>query len=101
MASRLNLQSKLEELLGNENVYYQPPETLKLSYPAIVYSKKDIKTEHADDSTYLLNKQYEIIVIDKGPDNMVIEKLLNLQTCSYDRAYKADNLYHDVLTLYY
>ena len=25
MASRLELQSKLEELLGSRNVYYQPP----------------------------------------------------------------------------
>ena len=26
MASRLELQAKLEELLGSKNVYYQPPE---------------------------------------------------------------------------
>ena len=34
MASRLELQSKFEELLGSRNVYYQPPESIKMSYTA-------------------------------------------------------------------
>ena len=101
MASRLELQSKLEELLGNKNVYYQPPESLKLEYPAIVYFKNRIDKKHADNTAYLLTNQYEIIVIDKKPDNPVINKLLALPMCSYDRSYKSDNLNHDVLTLYF
>ena len=48
-----------------------------------------------------LNKKIKIIVIDKKPDNEVINKLLELPYCSYDRQYVADNLYHDVFTLYY
>lgn len=101
MASRLELQSKLEELLGSRNVYYQPPESVKMSYPAIRYSKKDIDSTHADDINYLNNTSYEIIVIDKDPDNEVINKILELPYSSYDRPYKSNNLYHDVLTLYF
>lgn len=101
MASRLELQTKLEELLGNKNVYYQPPESVKIEYPAIIYSKADIDKKYADNSAYLSTKQYEIIVIDKKPDNPVIDKLLALPMCSYNRPYKSDNLNHDVLTLYY
>ena len=37
MGTRLELQSKLEEILGSRQVYYQPPETVKMEYPAIVY----------------------------------------------------------------
>ena len=48
MASRPELQTKLEELLGNRNVYYQPPESVKIEYPAIVYSKIRIDTRSAD-----------------------------------------------------
>ena len=44
MASRIKLQAKLEELLGSRNVYYQPPETLKIEYPAIIYSKSRINS---------------------------------------------------------
>lgn len=101
MGSRPNLQSKLEELMGNKNVYYQPPESIKMSYPAIIYSKSNIEQTFANDAGYSTKHRYEIIVIDKKPDNNVIYKLLSLPYCSFDRHYKSDNLNHDVLTLYY
>lgn len=101
MASRIDLQEKLEELLGSSNVYYQPPASVKMEYPAIRYSRKNIDKKSADNAAYKLTNCYEIIVIDRKPDNKVIEKLLALPMCSYDRSYKADNLNHDVLTLYY
>lgn len=101
MASRIELQEKLEELLGSSNVYYQPPASVKMEYPAIRYSRKDVDKKSADNAAYKLTNCYEIIVIDRKPDNKVIEKLLALPMCSYDRSYKADNLNHDVLTLYY
>lgn len=101
MASRLELQAKLEELLGLKHVYYQPPESLKMSYPAIVYHKSKVETKKANNSTYLTNIRYDVTVIDKLPDNPVIDKLMELQHCSYDRSYKSDGHNHDVLTLYY
>lgn len=101
MANRLDLQSLLEELLGSRNVYYQPPESIKMQYPAIRFSKKNIASTHADDSKYLLRDCYDIIVISRSPDDPVIKKLLALPYCSYDRQYIADNLYHDSLTIYY
>lgn len=101
MGSRLGLQNKLEQLLGTKHVYYQPPESLKMEYPAIIYSKSRIETKKADNSTYLKNIRYNITVIDKRPDNPVIDKLMTLPYCSYDRQYKSDGLNHDVLTLYY
>ena len=101
MASRIELQEKLEELLGSSNVYYQPPASVKMEYPAIRYSRKDVDKKSADNAAYTLTNCYEIIVIDSKPDNKVIEKLLSLPMCSYDRPYKSDNLNHDVLTLYF
>ena len=95
------MQTKLEELLGLKNVYYQPPESIKMEYPAIRYSKTDINTKSANDSNYIINNKYEIIVIDRRPDNPVVYKLLQLPMCSYERHYISDNLHHDVLTLYY
>ena len=43
MASRLDLQTFLEELLESKNVYFQPPESVKMKYPAIVYALDDIE----------------------------------------------------------
>lgn len=101
MGSRLELQTLLETLLGSTNVYYDPPTSLNMKYPAIKYSKDDIHITRADNTTYSSMKRYEIIVISKKADHPVIDKLLQLPYCSYDRSYKSDNLNHDVLTLYY
>lgn len=101
MASRLKLQTLLEKLLGSRNVYYQPPESVKMEYPAIVYSKSNVKSTFANNAAYSLLRRYEITVIDRKPDNEVIDRLLNLPYCSFDRHYRSDNLNHDTLTLYY
>ena len=101
MASRLELHSKLVELFGSKNVYYQPPESIKMEYPAIKYSKSNIRNAYANNTPYIQSTSYQIIVIDSKPDNPVITKLLRLPMCSYDRNYISDNLNHDVLTLYF
>lgn len=100
MKTRLELQSKLEELLGSRNVYYQPPESVKMEYPAIVYKKAGFPSIKADNSLYKENTRYTIIVIDKTPDNAVIDEIRKLPYCTYDQRYASDNLYHDAMTLY-
>ena len=101
MRSRLDLHAKLVELLGSSNVYYQPPESLKMEYPAIRYSKSAISSRYADDVKYKNSNRYEIIVISKKPDHEAINKILELPYSSYDRHYASNNLNHDVITLYY
>lgn len=101
MANRLDLQKVLEELLGSKNVYFQPPESVKMKYPAIVYARKDIENTFADDSVYKQDYAYEIIVIDKDPDSDIPIKVSQLPRCRFDRHYKAANLNHYVLTLYF
>ena len=101
MADRLELHSVLQELLGSSNVYYQPPASIKMQYDAIRYSKKTIDSKYANDRKYSMIDCYEVIVISRLPDNPVIKKLLSLPYCSYDRHYVADNLHHDVLTIYW
>ena len=101
MASRLELQTKLEELLGSRNVYYQPPESIVMEYPAITYNKIKPDTKHANNKVYIKTNCYEIIVISRKPDDPVISMIENLPMCEWDRHYKADNLNHDVLTLYF
>ena len=101
MPNRLDLQSLLEDMLGSKNVYYQHQESTKKQYDAIRYSKKTISSTYANDGKYSMRDCYELIVISKRPDNPVIKKLLSLPYCSYDRHYVADNLNHDVLTIYY
>lgn len=99
--SSSDLQSMLEELLGSRNVYYQPPASVKLKYPAIVYSRKSIDNLHANDAVYKQSVAYELTVIDYDPDSEIVDKVSKLPTCKFDRPYTSDNLNHNVFTLYY
>lgn len=101
MGTRLELQNKLEEILGCRHVYFQPPESQKMEYPAIRYSLKDIRSTYANDTVYSFEKSYELIVINRLQNDTLIDKLLQLPYCTYERQYKTDNLYHDVLNLYF
>lgn len=101
MASRLELQSLLEQITESRNVYYQPPESIKMNYPAIVYTRYDINSINADNKPYANTNAYTITVIDKDPDSIIVDRVKALPMCSYDRNYKSDNLNHDVFTLYF
>lgn len=98
---RLELQSKLEELLGSKNVYYQPPASVHMAYPAIRYEKVDIDSKYANNQKYINKTLYSITVISRLPDDPVIDKILELPNSSYDRWYPSDNFNHDVIKLYY
>lgn len=101
MAGRLELQTLLETILGSRNVYYQPPSSIQMKYPAIVYSRSDIKSVMADDMVYVTENAYDITVIDKNPDSNVVAQIAKLSRCRYDRHFVSDNLNHDVFTIIY
>lgn len=101
MASRIELQAKLEELLGSRNVYYQPLASIQMKYPAIVYSRKSIGSAFANNSIYRQDDSYELTVIDKNPDSEIPKKILSLPFCGFDRHFVSDNLNHDVFTIFY
>ena len=98
--TRLNLQEELEGFLGSRNVYYQPPETIKLKYPCIIYEKSRVQQVYANNNTYLKHKEYSITVIYREADSDLPDRMLDsFKLISFDRHYKADNLYHDVFTI--
>ena len=99
--TRLELQSVLEQTLGSRNVYFQPPASVKMKYPAIVYERYDSDKYPADNIAYLKFHRYTLTVIDKNPDSVHVEDVSNLPYCSFDRHYTVDNLHHDVFTIYF
>lgn len=101
MASRIELQTRLEEILASRNVYYQPPESIKLKYPCIVYELSDIDTLKANNNAYLENRSYQLMLIDRDPDSDFVEPILHMPTCRFDRSYAANGLNHFVFTIYY
>ena len=101
MIQRIKLHELLVSLLGTRNVYFQPPESIKLSYPCIVYKRSTGDTQFANDTPYTFRVRYQITYIDKKPDSEMIEKLANLPMCTYDRHFTSDNLNHDIFNIYY
>ncbi len=101
MDRRLELQTKLENILGSRNVYFQPPSNTKIEYPCIVYNRDDIDQRFADNRTYINTVRYSLTLISRSPESNLVSKILELPYCSYDRFYTTDSLNHDVFTLYY
>lgn len=101
MVRRLQLHEILCEILGSRNVYYQPPATVKMQYPAIVYNRESNDTLFADDHPYHWTRRYRITVIDPNPDSEIPDEIAKLPLCTLDRPYTADNLNHFPLNLYF
>lgn len=101
MNRRKELQKLLERTLGSKNVYFQPPSTVKMQYPAIRYELIEMHTKRADDSVYCAHKAYTVTFISKSPENLIFDKLVRLPLCRFDRHYCADGLSHDVFKIYY
>lgn len=100
MRTRLDLQKTLVDALGSKHVYYQPPESVKLIYPCIIYDEVKGASTRADNGLYIYRKAYSILVVDKNPDSELPDKIRVLPLCDTGNPYKADNLYHWPFTIY-
>lgn len=101
MNNRIELQTMLENILGSRNVYFQPPENVKIKYPAIIYSRTRIDGRFANNNVYKLDHAYQVVYVHTNPDDPMIDTLAQIPTCRFQREYAADNLYHDVFIIYF
>lgn len=86
---------------AHEHVYFQPPATVRMKYPCIVYTLEDVDTRYANNFPYGHDKAYTVMVIDKNPDSEIPDKIGDLQYSSFKTKYEQDNLNHFVYRLYY
>lgn len=102
MARRLQLHEELCSILGSRNVYFQPPESVKLKYDAIVYNTADRNDLKADDGKYRSFVGYDVTFISRDPDSEIPDLLLNsFQRIRHSRSFTTDNLHHDLFRIYY
>lgn len=99
MKDRIEFQKLLETFCPN--VYFQPPSTLTMKYPAIVYSRKSIDNLIANNKKYKKDNSYTVNVIDRNPDSAIAEALMKLDYCIFDRQFITDGLNHISLLIYY
>lgn len=101
MGLRLDLQAKLEEILGSRNVYFQPIPSLALKYPCIVYGRTPGDPMYADNLKYIKADRYQVTLISRNPEDPVRIKIEDLLFSRYETRQVYDNLYHDVFDVYY
>jgi hypothetical protein len=99
MGQRLQLHQLLETF--TDNVYFQPPTNVTLKYPCIIYKRDFAHTEFADGKPYSHTLRYMITVIDRDPDSDIPAKVAEMPLSLFNRFYTADNLNHDVYTVYF
>lgn len=98
---RIALHNQLVQILGSDNVYFQPPESLKMTYPAIVYERYDLPVLNADNEKYLRSAKYRVTVIDQSPDSSVVDELSKLKFAKFNRHFATNGLNHDVFLVYW
>ena len=106
MGERLDLHERLVAVLdltepdGDRHVYFNPPPSVSLKYPAIRYSLNRIDTLFANGDSYRSTPSYEVTLIDEEPDTEYLIPILQIPYCKFDRFYRADNLNHWTFTIY-
>lgn len=88
--------------LGAASVHFQPPPSVNLVFPSIVYRRKSTDTISADNINYKKHTLYQVEIIDADPDTDLVDKMLDkFSMCKHVNNFKSDNLNHDVFDLYY
>lgn len=101
MDKRLELHQILVDLVEPYKVYFQPPASIMLEYPCIIYNLEDIAIDYADSIKYGKTTAYTVTVICQNPDFDIPNKLLALDYCRFDRHFISENLNHFVFNLFY
>lgn len=98
---RIEFHQKLVNIMDGNKVYYQPPASVIIKYPCIIYSRNNIENKYANDDVYCQNHSYTVIIIDRDPDSIYVDRLSKFPNAKFSRHYTSDNLNHDVFTIYF
>lgn len=99
---RAILREALNQQVGKENLYFQPPASVKMKYDCIRYSENTMDVTYADNKPHLIRSEYSVIVITRDPDSQIPRMIQeHFPYCRPGHQYAADNLYHYPFTIYY
>lgn len=96
---RLDLDVILKTI--TPKVYFQPPPSVTMEYPCIVYERDSARAMHADNKPHAIFKRYQVTIIDRNPDSAIPDQVAKLPTANHVQWFAADGLNHDVYTLYF
>lgn len=96
---RVELQELLKEYC--DTVYFQPPSSIRINYPCIVYNRSTDYINRANNSLYMKEKLYRVTVMDKNPDSDIADRLQELPWAVIISRDVIDNIYQTTLNIYY
>ena len=97
----LKLQTLLEEIQGSDAVYFQPGRNVTMEYPCIVYNVDELLTKWANNGAYAQDVGYQVVVIDRNPDNETWRAVGRLPKSELLRTEVVENLNHYYFNLYF
>lgn len=90
----------LRNIDGINHVYFQPPPSISLKYPCIIYEFSDHNIHYADNKRMFNWTEYSLTLVDRNPESILHKRILDLNhaenSCNvrFDRFFIADNLNH-------
>jgi hypothetical protein len=96
MASRIDFDNILKAIPGIDHVYFQPPESMKIEYPCIIYTDSQSDPQFADDEVYLLPHRYVVRLVchPKDFDGPLKDRIAKILKTPMRQTYQKDRLYH-------
>jgi hypothetical protein len=101
MGTRLEFQAVLEGLQNGLSVYFQPPDNIDMSFPAIIYNRDITSDKHADNILYGTTQRYSVMIIDRDPDSPIPGLVGALPYAKSIRHFTTAGLYHDIYYVYF
>ena len=100
MGSRIDLNKRLQDIMGSGQVYYNPDASLTLRYPCFLYSLSNADITYADGLHYAEHRNYTVTYITRNADDEPFKKMFGaFAFCRFERMYKTDGLYHYVFNV--
>lgn len=85
--------------ISDATVYIEPPENVKMAYPAAVISTVGYRHEYADNRKYYIYRRIQVTVISRSPDHPLVDYLVRRHQCRHSNHVVRDGLHHDYFTL--
>lgn len=99
---RSELNAKFKSILGNNNVYFQPPESVKLKYDCIIYKDVTPFLRRANNFVYILQHKYQITYVTSNKSSPIVDQMLHeFQLIDRVNDFVSDGLYHYIYELYF
>ncbi len=91
-----------EEVNGYHHTYFEPTESVRMKYDAVVYKRNDMNVRRADNKSYLIRDSYLLTVISRNPETFLPRAIQDhFERCAPGRFFVRDNLYHFPFTIFY